>query len=153
MFDEHFAVILHAVGSGFVEDVDMGEVGFDQRFIKRAETHVGDFVKLNLRGGLAPSQMNSRGDLMHPAGKGAEHGTRGLVVRRFAQGTSVEPDERVGGEDDRGGMRGHDGEGLGPGIGQNERGESERGIMQLHRIRSDGDEFNSSRAEQLVAAR
>ena len=101
--DKHFAVLLYAVGTGFVQDIDYLTVlkdGFIRQRLKM-DSATGDPGAQNLR--IAP-ESDSGEDLVGPACKCAEHPPTVSQVDWLSKNLAILDHDGVGGQDQLSGV-------------------------------------------------
>ena len=146
-------MLLQGIRAGLVHHVHAFHVFLDHAVIVVAEAHAGDFVELGLPPRFQLGEMHARRHLVHASAEIAEHALRLVLAARFSQGSSLQPDKRVGAENNRARMACRDLERFGPRIGRDQSGETQRGIVDFKSLCGIGLKLQTGRLQQFPASR
>lgn len=148
--DEAAFVFLGGVGAGFVEGIDVAEVGVEVDFSARAELDAGGLDEAAHF--LVSHEADAGEDFVDTTGKSFQHGVGLGEVGGFAEDALVESDQGIGTEHEAAGEAGGDFVGLAVGVEQAEFAGGPRATEEFVDLRRLDLVWDAGLLEQVAAA-
>src|SRR5439155_18972285 len=133
LFNDQIALYLDGVSARLIERMNRLEIMADLFPVQRAKRHVGGFGKNLLAKASQVNQADAGDDLMRASLQLGDHPFGLVEIRRLAEQTRAEIDQRVGAEHQRVGNLFGNGAGFAIGV---ELGEFARGQLLVTHLRS-----------------